>query len=108
MKEDMEYLELDLNESISMEALSKMDLKIDKYPVLIIPKKSNDNFIKDEMLKAQIELNFEKEQDETELVKFINNIEGVMAMIRDEYYGPRKYVVAFSNSLKVKILTDEM
>jgi hypothetical protein len=53
-----------------------------------------------------VELTFEKDIDEIEFIKFVDKIGGVLALIKDEYYGPRKYVIAFNSSTKIDILIE--
>ena len=35
-----------------------------------------------------------------------DKVGGVLLLIKDEYYGPRKYVIAFNNIAKVEQMTE--
>jgi hypothetical protein len=57
-------------------------------------------------MKHQIEFDFEKDINEIELMKAGSRITGVVAMIKDDFYGPRKYVVAVNTIVKLKKLIE--
>ncbi len=74
-----------------------MDCRIDKHPLLIVPRQPNQRCIDPLILKHELEINFEKDVDEVELIRMVNRVGGVVAMIKDEFHGPRKYVVAINS-----------
>lgn len=39
-------------------------------------------------------------------MKMANRVGGVMAMIKDEYYGPRRYVVCFNKPQKTALFNE--
>ena len=79
-----------------------MDLSLDRYPLLITAKYAKNDTITDLYHRHQIELNVEKDIDEVDLMKFSSKIGSVVSIIKDEFYGAFKYVVSFSNILKLK------
>lgn len=60
------------------------------------------------ILKHEVELDFEKDINEVELMKTAAKVGGVVAMVKDEYYGPRKYVTAFNSLSKIACFLAEM
>ena len=52
--------------------------------------------------RHQLELIFEKDIDEVEFMRFCAKIGSIVSIIKDEFYGPLKYIVSFSNILKLK------
>lgn len=55
----------------------------------------------------EVELNFDKDIDEFDLIRFVTAAEGVLCMIKDEFYGARKYVVAVNTTSKANRITDQ-
>lgn len=83
-----------------------MDCRIDKYPFLVLPRLQDQKNVYQHILKHELEINFEKDIDEMEFIRFIDKIGGVLALIKDDYYGPRKYVVAMNSISKIEALTE--
>ena len=44
--------------------------------------------------------------DEVELIKIVYRIGGILAMVKDEFYGPRKYVVAINSTAKIEFMKE--
>lgn len=70
----------------------------------MIPKRVYDNYIHFELHKLQVEMNFQKDPNEIELIRYVNTIGNVVLFIKDEYYGPKKYIVVFNCQAKAKLL----
>ncbi len=68
---------------------------------MLAASKSLEETINDVILKHEVEVNFDKDIDEIEFMKAAARVGGVISMIKDDFYGPRKYVVAFCNLSKV-------
>jgi hypothetical protein len=83
-----------------------MDCRIDKHPLLILPRQLSQRYIDPLILKHELEINFEKDVDEVELIRMVNKIGGVLAMIKDEFHGPRKYVVALNSTARMAALKE--
>lgn len=49
-------------------------------------------------------MNFQKDPNEIELIRYVNTIGNVVLFIKDEYYGPKKYIVVFNCQAKAKLL----
>lgn len=64
MKEDMEFMQLELIDSISVRDLEMVDCRIEKYPLLVIPRLQDHKNLNQHILKHQLEINFEKDIDE--------------------------------------------
>lgn len=61
-----------------------MDCKIDnKYPLLVIPRQTHIKLVDQHILMHQLEINFEKDVDEVELIKLVYKIGGILAMVKD-------------------------
>lgn len=108
LKEDMEYMQVELFEAINMRELDVLDCRVEKYPLLVLPRLQDQKNVYQHILKHELEINFDKEIDEIELIKLVSKIGGVLALIKDDFYGPRKYVAALNSSLKIEMLTDEL
>ena len=83
LKEDMEYLQIELYESATHREIEAMDLKIDKYPLLVLPKLLDSNNINQHILRHEMEISFEKEIDEFKLIRMMDRIGGVLAFVKD-------------------------
>ena len=64
MKEDMEFMQLELIDSISVRDLEMVDCRIEKHPLLIIPRLQDHKNLNRHILKHELEINFEKDIDE--------------------------------------------
>lgn len=60
-----------------------MNLKIDGYPIIVMAKRQYEGYLMQEMGRFQMEVVFDKDQDELELIKEIKEIDDVIIMIKD-------------------------
>jgi hypothetical protein len=97
-------LQVELIDPINLRELDAMDVRVEKCPLLIIPRLQDQKNLNQHILKHELEINFEKDIDEVELIKLVSKIGGVLGLIKDEFYGPKKYVAALNSTAKVGVL----
>lgn len=56
-KEDMEFMLVEMTDSLTEREISALDLRIEKYPLLVMPK-VHEEFVNPIIMKLQLELNF--------------------------------------------------
>ena len=54
LREDMEYLQAELVESVSLREIEALDCKLDKYPLLVLPRLQEQSLIIPNILKHEL------------------------------------------------------